>query len=278
MTCVHKQRVPCVQANGPENTARNRSSSKRRPENDASANARAREQAQIYDCRYLETAGRHVIALAERRGPNRLRLHHQLEMGSISKGGHTSDRGETYPNSLDCGIRSRQQAEHHESNVRSLLSACARTGLVVEHGRVDIAQRHAGGALLDRERRVMRDDAHQAKLPTKDTNLSRSFAPAQLRPEQKITMKNRKMFFCHLTRRSALPLRSKIPFSMIRTAGNSWSGADRRMANEYKNWTACVNLFVVSRFTMTTVWTSAPKVKYDITPAPQNRTVEEDQE
>ena len=79
--------------------------------------------------------------------------------------------------------------------------------------------------------------SHQAKLPTSATNLSKSFAPAQLIPAQNITVINLKMFFSHFTRGSSLPLCEKIPFSMIRTAGKSCNGTERRMANEYRNCT-----------------------------------------
>jgi hypothetical protein len=74
---------------------------------------------------------------------------------------------------------------------------------------------------------------HQAKLPTKATNLSKSFAPAQLIPAHITTMAHLNKFFSHLIRVSAFPLRLvKIPFSMMRTAGKSWRGTERRMARE----------------------------------------------
>jgi hypothetical protein len=42
-----------------------------------------------------------------------------------------------------------------------------------------------------------------------------------------------KRFFCHLIFVLPLPdFRGKIPFSISRTAGKSWSGAERRMATE----------------------------------------------
>ena len=66
------------------------------------------------------------------------------------------------------------------------------------------------------------------------TNLSSSLVPAQLRREQKTTVAARNTFFCHLTEGLCLPDREKRPFSMIRTAGKSWRGMERRMATESK--------------------------------------------
>ena len=77
---------------------------------------------------------------------------------------------------------------------------------------------------------MVRTSTHQAKLPMKATNLSRSAAPAQLSPEQDITITNRKILFCHLTLVSIFPLLLKSPFSMIRTAGNNWRGTDNKIA------------------------------------------------
>ena len=73
---------------------------------------------------------------------------------------------------------------------------------------------------------------YHAKLPTNATNLSRSFAPAQLSAVQPMTTKNLNMFFCHFTFQSIFPLRVKSPFSIIRTAGKSWSGTESRIARE----------------------------------------------
>ena len=76
---------------------------------------------------------------------------------------------------------------------------------------------------------------HQAKEPMNATNLSRSAEPSQLTSVHTATTQNRKAFFSHLTRGSTLPLRVKSPFSMIRSAGKSCNGMERRMAMEYKN-------------------------------------------
>ena len=47
-----------------------------------------------------------------------------------------------------------------------------------------------------------------------------------------MTTAPRKTFFCHLTDGLCLPEPANLPFSMIRTAGNSWRGMDKRMAME----------------------------------------------
>ena len=74
--------------------------------------------------------------------------------------------------------------------------------------------------------------AHQATDPIRLTNLSRSLAPAQATAEQPTTTAMRNAFFSHLTLVECLPLREKMPFSMMRTAGNSWSGVESRIAIE----------------------------------------------
>lgn len=80
---------------------------------------------------------------------------------------------------------------------------------------------------------------YQANDPTRETNLSSSDEPAHERREQKTTVQPRKMFFCHLTRGLCLPLRENRPVSMIRTAGKSWSGIERRMAIESLGRSRC---------------------------------------
>jgi hypothetical protein len=47
-----------------------------------------------------------------------------------------------------------------------------------------------------------------------------------------MTTENLNTFFSHLTRASAFPLLMNKPFSIIRTAGKSWSGTERSMARE----------------------------------------------
>lgn len=76
---------------------------------------------------------------------------------------------------------------------------------------------------------------YQAKLPMNATNLSKSAAPAQLIAAHRNTTAHLNKFLSHFTRVSALPLRLKSPFSMIRTAGKSCRGTERRIANEYRN-------------------------------------------
>lgn len=90
---------------------------------------------------------------------------------------------------------------------------------------------------------------------------------------QSTTTEKRNTFFCHLTYRSSFPLRVKSPFSMILRAGNSCSGVDNKIANEYRNCTchaiesSNINKSAIqvsltawtiflreSRFTITTVW------------------------
>ena len=80
-----------------------------------------------------------------------------------------------------------------------------------------------------------RSYTYHAKLPTNATNLSRSFAPAQLSIVQPMTTTNLNVFFCHFTFQSIFPLRVKSPFSMIRTAGKSCNGTESRIASEYRN-------------------------------------------
>jgi len=113
----------------------------------------------------------------------------------------------------------------------------------------------------ERDRFRQEHYTYQAKLPTNATNLSRSFAPAQLSTVQPMTTKNLKIFFCHFTFQSNFPLRVKSPFSMIRTAGKSCSGTESRIASEYRNCTACVRRDEESRFLRTTVLISDPKVR-----------------
>lgn len=76
------------------------------------------------------------------------------------------------------------------------------------------------------------DLAYQANAPMSETNLSSSLELAQERREQKMTVPARKRFFCHFTFRLFLPDRTNRPFSMIRTAGKSCSGMERRIAIE----------------------------------------------
>lgn len=80
-------------------------------------------------------------------------------------------------------------------------------------------------------------ETHQAKLPMNATNLSRSPAPRYEMTVHSITIQNRKKFFSHLTRVLLFPLLAKRPVSMMRTAGKSWSGTERRIAAEYRSWT-----------------------------------------
>ena len=73
---------------------------------------------------------------------------------------------------------------------------------------------------------------YHAKAPMSETNLSSSEELAHESNEQKITVPALKRFFCHLTFGLCLPDLTKRPFSMILTAGNSWSGMERRIAIE----------------------------------------------
>lgn len=97
----------------------------------------------------------------------------------------------------------------------------------MQHGRINEAERKANQVSVCVPRVT-----DQANAPTKDTNLSNSDEPAQERREQKRTVPARNTFFCHLTRLLCLPLREKRPVSMMRTAGKSCRGMDRRMAME----------------------------------------------
>lgn len=78
---------------------------------------------------------------------------------------------------------------------------------------------------------------YQAKHPTNATNLSRSFAPNELITVVNKTNANLKRFFAHLTCMLPFPLLVNKPFSIIRIAGKSCSGIDKRMASAYKNCT-----------------------------------------
>lgn len=73
---------------------------------------------------------------------------------------------------------------------------------------------------------------YQAKAPMSATNLSSSDDPAQEINVQNNTVPARNTFFCHLTDGLCLPDRENRPFSMIRTAGKSWSGMDSKIAIE----------------------------------------------
>ena len=73
---------------------------------------------------------------------------------------------------------------------------------------------------------------YQAKDPTSETNLSNSLLPRYEMTEQQSTVPALKRFFFHLTAVLCLPDLENRPFSMIRTAGNSCRGIERRMAME----------------------------------------------
>jgi hypothetical protein len=98
-------------------------------------------------------------------------------------------------------------------------------------------------------------ETHQASDPIRLTNLSKSAAPNHAINAHTTTTTVLNAFFSHLTFRLRLPLfcAAKIPFSMIRTAGNSWSGVERRIAMLYRNWDALTNLSSCGRLTKTTV-------------------------
>ena len=140
---------------------------------------------------------------------------------------------------LHSGIHCCQHTKHHQGDIGSLLLPRARTCFVMKHWRIHVAE---GDTTLDHRNVKMRPRAlirrtHHAKLPTKDTNLSKSLAPAQLTAVQNTTTEKRNTFFCHLTKVSSFPLRVKSPFSMILTAGKSCRGVDSKMATEYRNCT-----------------------------------------
>ena len=199
----------------------------------------------------------------------------------------------SYRNCLHSRIHSCHDPKHEQEYIKELLFLRSCNGLVVQHWRVDITQWDTMNTieLAITQWNKKNRTSHQAKLPTSATNLSKSFAPAQLTPAQNITVINLKMFFSHFTRGSSLPLCEKIPFSIIRTAGKSCNGTERRMANEYKNctydvrWDKCkgrdwvmlltawTNLLSESRLVMTTVWISGPKARYARTPAPPKSTL-----
>lgn len=90
------------------------------------------------------------------------------------------------------------------------------------------------GMLIARQRKftVVLEWTYQANDPMRLTNLSSSLLPAQLIREQKTTVAARKTFFCHFIEELCFPDRENMPFSMIRTAGKSWRGMERRMATE----------------------------------------------
>ena len=73
---------------------------------------------------------------------------------------------------------------------------------------------------------------HHAKDPMRDTNLSSSRLPAHETSAQNTTTPARNTFFCHLTAELCFPDLEKMPFSMMRTAGKSCSGAERRIARQ----------------------------------------------
>lgn len=123
---------------------------------------------------------------------------------------------------------------------------------------------------------------YQAKHPTNATNLSKSFAPNELITVVNKTNANLKRFFIHLTCMLPFPLLVNRPFSIIRMAGKSCNGIDKRMASAYKSctlraqkiklnytWKKSVEegltvntiLLLGSKFTSTTVRTSLPNVR-----------------
>ena len=79
----------------------------------------------------------------------------------------------------------------------------------------------------------MKASGTHATDPTRDTNLSRSLAPAQEIMAHPTTTSERKTFFCHFTRFEYFPdFSEKMPCSMIRTAGKSWRGVESMIASE----------------------------------------------
>ena len=142
----------------------------------------------------------------------------------------------TNPECLYRSIRGSNKTKDDQNNVSQLLFSCSRNSFVMQHSWVTIAKRntkivqifvnHPSNNTLN---------THQAKQPTRATNLSKSAAPSQLRTLQAITMIDLNPFFCHLTQGSTLPLRVNRPFSRILTAGKNWRGTESKMARAYKN-------------------------------------------
>ena len=143
-------------------------------------------------------------------------------------------KGFTHNYGLGGRVDGHDDTKGSQSNVRSLLLPCMCTRLIVKHCRINVTKRHATNSVRSAAGVRLRQQyyTYQAKLPTNATNLSRSFAPAQLSTVLPMTTMNLNTFFCHLTFQSDFPLRVKSPFSMIRTAGKSWSGTDNRIARE----------------------------------------------
>ena len=154
-----------------------------------------------------------------------------------------------------CRLRSRvdcrEDSKDEKSSVGDLLSASDGAGLVVEQGgwerngesakrriptsserTVAEAQRHAEPTLVSLGEEATGRRTYHATEPMRLTNLSRSLAPAHAIPLHATTTAMRKRFFSHLTLFECLPDREKTPFSIIRTAGKSCSGVERRMAIE----------------------------------------------
>lgn len=142
----------------------------------------------------------------------------------------------TYLDSLDRSIDRAQDTEYDHYYVRHPLFPSPCTCPVVQHRRVHVTQGDTGqvkqklSAITIKKNLTNMTD--HAKLPMKATNLSRSLAPHELTAVQTMTMKNLKKFFIHLTRLSPFPLEVNKPFSSIRTAGKSWRGTERSIANE----------------------------------------------
>lgn len=75
----------------------------------------------------------------------------------------------------------------------------------------------------------------QAKLPTSDTNLSRSFAPTHATVAQMPTMKKRKKFFFHLTYGLYLPVLRGVSACRVQMA---WCDlpAEELLARDFDGW------------------------------------------
>ncbi len=89
-----------------------------------------------------DTALRQVDALPESGRLSRSGLHHKLPDASVlTHSSHQLAGRRTHLDRLDSGVRRCDGAENHEGNVYSLLPPGPRTGLVMQHSRVDVAQR-----------------------------------------------------------------------------------------------------------------------------------------
>ena len=156
----------------------------------------------------------------------------------VSKTKLEKKKKKSYLDRLNCGVNEYNHPENGHGDVLQFFLLRLRASLIVQHSWIDVTKgdtnKDINPHLIKKKRKK---STHQAKHPTNATNLSKSAAPQELIAVVNNKTAHLKMFFVHLTLESTLPLRVKMPFSRMRTAGKSCSGTDSKIASAYRNWT-----------------------------------------